>query len=236
MNKKIIVQINFNNIKYSDLRLSKEWIEERLNIFWRYTLQSLKAQTNQAFEVYLNYDILSKAIIQESLAKREPLPSNIHFGDTKFNNRAIDQAIIESDIFYWVRLDSDNLYHKEYIQKLYDYTPQEGTEALVSQYGYLYGEFSDRLARYYQLSPPFYTLIYQPQEYINGKRYVTPGGHRSVCTVLKYEVIPGYNYLVSIHSQNTSNGEWMINRNNKIIIGKERKEILTDFGLSKLTS
>lgn len=231
LSKKMIIIINFNNIKYSDDRLTSTWIDYRLNIFWKYTLQSFKAQTNQDFQVYLNYDIKSEAIIQDALKKREELPKNIFFRDTKSNKRAIENQIANSDLFYWIRLDSDNLFHKEYIQKLHDYAPKAETEAIVSQYGYLFGVQSDRLSYYYHFSPPFYALIYKSKEFIMGKRYELLGGHGSVAKDLKCEFLQGNNYLVCIHGQNVSYREQLIHEKN-FVQDKEKKKIFQEFGIS----
>lgn len=232
MNKKIIISIHFNSLKYSEKRLSVEWIEERLDIFWKYTLQSFKVQTNQDFEAYLHYDKLSKETVETALSKREALPPNVHFGDRSTNEEAIRESIQYSDVFYWVRLDSDNLYHKDYIQKLHDFEHKPETQALISQAGYIYGETTKRLAHYYQVSPPFYTLIYKPKEYIRGKRYEVPGGHGSVAKLLKYETVAGDNFLVTVHNKNVSNGEWLIN--NRYLVGEQEKlERLQEFGVQE---
>ncbi|MGL6173828.1 MAG: glycosyltransferase family A protein [Cellulosilyticaceae bacterium] len=230
MEKKIIISIHFNSLKYSDKRLTKEWIEERLDIFWQYTLQSFKVQTNQDFEAYLHCDALAMDVVEEALSHREALPANVHFGEIRANEEAIKESIQYSDVFYWVRLDSDNLYHQDYIQKLHDFQPAEGTEALISQKGYIYGESTKRLAHFEHISPPFYTLIYRPKEYIRGKRYELPGGHGSVAKVLRYEPVLGDNFLVTVHNRNVSNGEWLIN--NKYLLPEQDKEtILKEFGM-----
>ena len=227
--KQMIIGIHFNNLKYTDARLTSQWINERLDVFWKYTLQSFKVQTNQNFEVYLHYDIESEDVIQTALQRRERLPDNVHCGDVKSYKEAIVNKVSKSDLFYFIRLDSDNLYHKDYIQKLHDYKPKKETEALMSQYGYLYGEQSGRLAYYYQLSPPFYTLLYKSKEYIRGKRYELPGGHGSVSQRLKCEFLSGNNYLVTLHGHNVSNGEWLMQ--GKSFVKEKKEKILQEFGI-----
>lgn len=59
--------------------LTKEWIEYRLRIFMKYTLQSLKKQTNQNFTALIKYASASEDLILKTLAKYEPLPDNIRF-------------------------------------------------------------------------------------------------------------------------------------------------------------
>lgn len=230
--KRMVIPIHFNSLKYSDKRLTKEWIEDRLDIFWRFTLQSLKAQTNQEFEAYLMYDILSAQVVQEALSHREPLPENIKFLDLKAAKERIEDTLEGYDQLYWIRLDSDNLYEKNFIQKLYDAQPAPETQALVCQMGYMYDEQTGNIVPYYQFSPPFYTLIYEPKHYIRGFRYETPGGHGSVGKLLKCEFLQGDNFLVTIHGANVSNASFLMS-NHKALPQEMYQDILESFGIQK---
>lgn len=232
MRKKIVVWILFNTIKYTEARLTKEWIDERIGIFEKYTLKSMKAQTNQDFEVYLCCDKTTMPIIEECLAKRPPLPSNIHFNTTYSNNKSVLTDLEQYDYLYHVRLDSDNLYQKDFIQKLYDYVPKEDTQVLISQNGYVYDESDDALANYFQVSPPFYTHIYKVQDYIDGFRYNTPGGHGAIIKLWRYELVPGNDYLVTIHGNNVSNKRQVLINKRPLIKGEEKEKILDGFGMA----
>ena len=115
------------------------------------------------------------------------------------------------------------MYQKDFIQKLYDYRPKEDTEVIISQNGYVYDTRDACLASYFQKSPPFYAFIYKVQEYKNGFRYNTPGGHRMVIKLWKYELLDELN-----------------NRNlldEKMLLEKDEKEkVLKEFGiLDRLT-
>ncbi|MGM1021785.1 MAG: hypothetical protein ACQEXV_14800 [Bacillota bacterium] len=48
MNRKIVIEINFNNYGMNPNRLTREWISDRLDIFRTFTLRSLLSQTNAA--------------------------------------------------------------------------------------------------------------------------------------------------------------------------------------------
>lgn len=87
--KKIVIVSAFNNAKYTDARLTKEWIENRLDIFERFTLKGFKAQVNQEFESYLQCDETTMTIINECLCRREPLPTNVHFETVANCNKGI---------------------------------------------------------------------------------------------------------------------------------------------------
>lgn len=49
MSRRVVIEINFNNYGMDPQRLTREWLERRMDIFRRFTLNCLKAQTNQDF-------------------------------------------------------------------------------------------------------------------------------------------------------------------------------------------
>lgn len=231
----MVIYIIFNTHNRTPDRFTKEWIEYRIDIFERYTLQSIKEQTNQDFRVYLCCEKITMPIIHECLAKREPLPDNVRFDTIPNNNKDILKYIEKYDYLYHIRLDSDNLYQKDFIQKLYDYRPKEDTEVIISQNGYVYDTRDACLASYFQKSPPFYAFIYKVQEYKNGFRYNTPGGHRMVIKLWKYELLDGANYMITLHGKNELNNRNLLDE--KMLLEKDEKEkVLKEFGiLDRLT-
>lgn len=227
----MIIWITFNTANYTDDRLTKKWIENRLDIFEKYTLQSLINQTNQKFDVYLSCESVTIPIINECLSRRTSLPVNIHFNTISNIHKEIIQDMGNYDYLYHIRLDSDNLYHKDFIQKLYDYKPKDDTQVIISQYGYVYDIRDGSLAPYYQYSPPFYAYIYKKQDFLNGFRYRTPLGHTKIPNYWKYEFVEGYNYMVTLHGNNVLNRRDKLNE--KLLIeGEERKKILDEFGIN----
>lgn len=230
-NIKIIIRIHFNTFTkppFSRNCLSKEWIEKRLRVFNKFTLQSLKLQTNQNFTALIIYNDKSKDIIERELKKYDKLPKNIIFVSESNYNDKITKCIKNYDYLYLVRLDSDDMYHKSFIQKLYDYKPKKGTIALINQDGYIYDSINKRLKKYHHYSPPFYTLIYKVKDYIKKGDYNIPGGHPNVIK-LPHETINGNNFMVTIHSKNTSTK--FRHKDEKIIYEKDSsyKNILKDF-------
>lgn len=220
LNRKIIVSSNFNAWKAKEAlesRLTKEWIENRIKVFMSHTLQSLKIQISQDFLALIIYDELSHGILQEILAQYDELPVNVHFVTTKKYDEMLRNYIDESDHFFLIRIDSDDMYHNSYIQQLQEYRPQESTIALINQDGYIYDSIQHRLAYWSHPSPPFYTLIYKTQEYLTGKRYKLPGGHSKIIQ-FDHEILKSGNFVVVVHSNNIST------HFNK----SQRKEIITD--------
>ncbi|MGM0876113.1 MAG: glycosyltransferase [Bacillota bacterium] len=208
--KKIIITIEFNSRSdnHDDYKigLTPEWINYRMSIFMQYTLKSLINQTNQNFITLIQYAESTEKLIKQALAIYEPLPDNVQFVPHKSHNDQIKEQISGYQYLYLVRLDCDDTYHKTFIQQLIDYQPKKSTQALINQNGYVYDSINNRIAPFRHFSPPFYTLIYKTQDFINGKRYKF-NGHGKVIT-LKYEILTKNkkrNFLIVIHRRNTLN-------------------------------
>ncbi len=230
LKKKIVIfNIPFNNMKYNPDRLTKEWIISRMDIFFCYTLRSLRCQTNQNYEAFINCDGESMNIIHEVLMERETLPSNIHFIDFKKNTAFINEAAKDYECFYLVRIDSDNLYHKDFVQKLYDLEPAPETEALLCQHGYLLDTKSNQLAYMFHPSPSYYTFLYKTNEFRFGKRYALKS-HTKVISDFKVELLNDYYYITTITGENVLFApRHMLGK--KLVEEGKRKKIFTDFGL-----
>lgn len=202
MKKKIIIISSLNTMNFKKKRLEKEWIDYRIDIFMKFTMKSLKQQTNQDFQAFILYEKESEVILKEALAKYEKLPDNIQFTTLKESKQIADN-IRGYDFLYLVRIDSDDMYHKSYIQKLHDYMPKEETQVLINQNGYLYDSLNHRLSKYYNESPSPYTLIYKTKDYLANFRYKLQGGHPGAIK-LPHEIMDGINFVVTVHAQNTS--------------------------------
>lgn len=209
MNKKIIINILFNvdpgwkKNPHEFTRLTKEWIDYRIDIFMKYTCESLKKQTNQDFMCFIAYDKLSKDLIKSSLDKYESLPNNIVFTDNIFRDTILEIKK-GCDYVYITRLDSDNMYNRHFVQKLYDVKINEDTKAILAQRGYAYNTTTKEIATYYDESPPFFALVYKSQDYLNGKYHRVEGGHPGIIK-LNPILIDGYNFIVVVHELNTLN-------------------------------
>lgn len=227
--KRIIVDILFNAWKRSSRIYDRDWIENRMKIFMNYTLKSLKGQSNQNYIALVRYDRSTEKLIRQALSKYPPLPPNIKFIDANSYNREIINSAKGYDHLYIVRLDSDDLYSKSYIQKLHDYNPKPRTQVLISRSGYIYDSVNHRIAKYFHKSPPYHALVYRVQDFINGKRHRLPKGHWSALE-LTHELLDGANFISHVHSQNTL---FTFNKNytvGPIITDREEiKNILKDF-------
>ncbi|MGF7060017.1 glycosyltransferase [Brassicibacter mesophilus] len=206
MSKKIIIFTSFNNWNQwgeSDNRIyTKEWIDQRISIFMNYTLKSLKIQTNQNFLHLIMYDPTTKELIQQALANYDKLPDNIRFVSPNEYHNQISENIKGYDYLYLVRLDSDDMYHKSYIQQLHNYIHNENTKVLINRRGYIYDSANNRLAKYYHFSPQFYTEIYKVNDYQQGKRHGISGHHLRAYN-LPYEILKNPNFINHKHTNNT---------------------------------
>ena len=113
--------------------------------------------------------------MQEILAQQEPLPSNIRFGTHIESVRAILAFAEGAEHIYIARLDSDDLYHRTFVQQLYDVQPQPQTMALINQNGYLWDSVNNEMAPAFHRSPQFYVYLYKTAEYAAGYRVKLPG-------------------------------------------------------------
>ena len=168
MSRKVVIEINFNNYGMDPQRLERAWLERRMGIFRRFTLNCLKAQTNQDFLTVVKLSKESGDLMKEILAGQEPLPDNIRFGTHIESVRAILAFAEGHEHIYIARLDSDDLYHRTFVQQLYDIQPYPETMTLINQNGYLWDSVNDEMAPVFHRSPQFYVYLYKREEYAAG--------------------------------------------------------------------
>lgn len=248
--RKIIVTSKFNimdgsrNYTYSknqNSRNNKEWIDYRMDIFQRYTLQSLKKQTNQDFTAVYVYDDISEALINEALSRYAKLPPNIIFVRKSEYTKTIENLCRGYNSLFYTRLDSDDMYHYHYIQKLHNYIPREDTKALISTSGYMYDSVGNRMANYFHDRFTYYTLIYRFFDLNNlfSSLDVTPYDllvNFSHGRIVDYnpDVIEGRNFIFNIHGSNTDSGfgeyNWGFARTEGLITDEnEKRQVLSQF-------
>ena len=177
----------------------QEWIKHRIKVFMQYTLKCFKNQTSQDFYYFINYDKYAETYVLEELAKYPPLPSNIIFTNHYYVD--IEKELPLYKTLYFVRIDSDDMYQKDFIKKLNNYKHKEATKALLALNGYIYDAITDELARWIYKAPPFYTLIYDCFDFSNGYRHNIHGD--SSVFKIAYEIIYGDNFIVIAHHKNT---------------------------------
>lgn len=235
MNKIVIIQIPFNVQGFNkENETNEKWIRYRLMLFVNYNLKSLKAQTNQHFTAILRCRDETIPQVKKEIGAK--LPENILIAGVEEYKRKIEELIEDYSYLYLVRMDSDDLYVKYFVDTIQNYSPNPETEVLISQNCYTYDINQDRLAYFFYHSPQSYILIYKTIDYNRGKRYYLKNGHGGAF-LLKHELIPGVNYMDTVHQRNDSSyfeggiggkKNWREIKDKKVI-----KEILDIFGIGQ---
>lgn len=219
MNKKIIIYSNFNTPNYmgspyleeSSKKIHLEsWINNRMDIFFDYTLKGFKGQSNQNFTAVYNYHDPTENLILNAIKSHGGLPNNVLFVPRSTYEETIDNLVEGYDQLYLTKLDSDDVYIKSFIEKLHSYTPKKETEVIISDYGYMYDILNNRMAKIRHVSASFHSYIYKLKEekipYYSLDLSPIDLLDESHFSALKhtYEYIEGFNYLWNIHGENSS--------------------------------
>ena len=144
---------------------------------------------------------------------------------------------------YVTRIDSDDMFRKETIDLIQKEKPAL-RRALVILKGYAYnlttGQFADWKSPN-DANPPYHTIMFPSKIFFNPKKhleyYKNFRTHEDIPKVFKAKYLPDNLYCFTIHGKNISTS-WtsflMKIQNNHIYneyFGKERKKILSDFGI-----
>ena len=232
MKKKIIIQCAFNVLNHNDEKeLNEDWLKYRVGLFKDYCLKSLEAQTNQWFTALIRCRDETIPFIKGEMGT---LPENVLIVGVAEHNEKIEELTEGYNMLYLVRVDSDDMWEKNFIDMLHNYTPKPETEMLINQCCYNYDIKSGRIASFFYTSPQSYVQIYKREEYMKGKRYRLKNGHGGAI-LLKHEIIAGINYMDTVHKTNTISIFHPPNYNQwKEIEDKDDiKEILKDFGIEE---
>lgn len=206
MKRKLVVYIRFNandlhlNDRFHTNSLSKEWIEERIYLFQNYTRVSLESQTHQEFLTVLRVHPDTVDLVTSCLQKYDKLNDNIIFTTTP--KELIRSYITGSDELYLAQIDSDDMYHPNYMKILSEYTPKETTSALINKKGYLYELATDKLCHYSNFSPSVFVQLLPVKEYLNHYIYYPEFSH-VFTTHFPHEEFPENNFIIMAHKKNT---------------------------------
>lgn len=229
MKRSMVIVIHFNtwlSDPNNKTPWTKEWIDYRVDVFMKYTCRSFLAQTNQNFLALIFYADATKPYVEAALARHPKLPDHIRFIPFSNYRKHIYDYIRGTDELYLTTMGSDDMYHKTMIEQLYAASPRPETEVIINQLGFCYDAIHHRLAEWPHESPPFHTLVYRSEDYLNGKRYRVIGGHPGAIK-LKHETINDkYNYVVVIHGRNAST---TFSGTNVVTDRKRVAQILSDY-------
>ena len=233
-NTKFIITVPFNNRKFRPERLTKEWIEHRMEIFMNTGYKSLMSQTNQQYEAVVFYDIESENEIKTALKPFEPLADNVYFMDVKTGVNYIKESLKGYDYLCYTKMDTDNMYHESYIQYLYDYMPKEESHCLAFTKGYSYNAFTGEMAKYIARREYFYTQLYTTKEYLEGARRKFPIGGEESAKNIPHELIEDREmFMIMCHDSNVNNTVNLVKSREAVVSMEERIDIWSQFTHNK---
>lgn len=216
-----------------------EWWKYRLALYENYTLKSIVNQTNQNFHLFMIVDnripLLEELerILKNSGLKYLLVKQNVK---NDFENKI--STLPDFDYIYTTRIDTDDLFRDDVVEEIQKHEYIE-RRALVFQKGYCYDVMNKKLQHYYANSPPFSTILYPREIFIDEdkrRKYMNIQGHDQIFTVMNSLVLSENKFVVLIHEHNQSSvyleNETRLQRYE--IDKKEHLDILNKFGLKTI--
>ncbi len=187
----IIIWSPLNTSGYNiDLEKDKKWIDRRCEILNQFVIPSLEYQTDQDFMWFLEIreDTYDMIIPQLNLNKvpvkiiTRPIVYNwkTGAGDAWERQNEDIKKFVNKKTFYDIRLNSDDMYRKDFVEKIKKVKVKKDTQAIIPIKGYQWYLNKNIVVEKDLDSPPFYAFIYNTKDYLNGVRYKTRKGHVGV--------------------------------------------------------
>jgi hypothetical protein len=188
MSQKQIITVPFTGKRTVEGWRGQEWYDHRYKIFTKYTLNSLKNQTDKDFFLWICFrpeekhnPTTHKLRTELDEAKLDYLMTfdGINFTDDKVPERNKDllerltKMYKEVPMFqgniYETMLDSDDTLHKDFVKTIKQ-IPFKEKGAIILKEGYIYST-NDRLAKWYNpTSNQNYTIMFPNKTYYNPKK------------------------------------------------------------------
>lgn len=116
--------------------LDEDYLEERFKIFEKYTLPSMKQQTNQKFTWLILFHKNTPNVFKERIQqlKEEYDFTDLYFGDdekfifSEYCNRQKENI----EHFITTRIDNDDMFSNDYIDKIQEYANNNFHECILS--------------------------------------------------------------------------------------------------------
>ncbi len=154
---------------HSAQQYDKDWLKYRIEIFKKYTLQSLLNQTNRNFVLWIRYcwDFYKEVQELNEYLKTTGIKCFFTYFDT-VNDKMIDEMneyVKDVDLVLETRIDSDDMYHCSVVDEIQTQILKE-KQIFTFLHGYIYQESTKQLW-YYNDAIPFYTCVYPSEVYID---------------------------------------------------------------------
>jgi hypothetical protein len=210
INKKIIVWTALNT---SGFNIEREkdinWLNKRIFLMNQYVIPCMENQTDQKFLWFIEiredtFDFVKEHLkIKNNNFKLIKRPINIDETCMAFIRQKENiKKYVDTEYFYDVRLNSDDLYKNNFIEILNNLKISKDIQAILPQYGYMWYLQNNKLCLRKQKSPPFTTLIYNTKEFLEGFFYYMPRGHEEIIRNLKCYLLENPLWCIIIHDTN----------------------------------
>ena len=254
-----IIQTIFTGKEDTKNVFDRTWLENRIEIFKKFTLKSLLNQTNKNF---LHWFIFrpeeEEEILVQNLAKfLKELDYNFVFTffSTPYFNEKQSEDVVKSlperleksleivkkfynneDAVYLTVIDSDDLYYKEAIAEIqkYDY---EFKRALYFSKGYVLDIPTKKLAAWNPTTcPPFYTIFHPAEIFFDAKEHLKYKRglifHKHIPKVFNAISLEGRKFIYGIHGLNDTTRWGNPYRGQEYPDEEIKRSILKDFGIN----
>jgi hypothetical protein len=237
-----IIYILFN-VKFPHLgnNTNSNWLDKRLALFQRYTLKSLINQTHNKFRVILYCCPESRNIMTDKMKSLKFNNPDMKIVDCRFGINDLYTAIsrMKFNYIFFLKLDSDDMYHRNAISDCIKYLPKKNTiQMLKFHHGYVYSLITKS---FYDMTKgcPFYCTMYprslfttenllkhsfSNQNQVDKKFHPIPIGHRRFIVL---------DHMLNLSKNPKRDGVEMLKR---VGVGSRiskinRKNICSEFGL-----
>lgn len=172
------------NIKKPHLgnNTNPEWLDYRLEIFRRYTLRSLLNQTDNRFRFWMTCLEESESVLAPKIEAMRKKDSAMAVVDFVFDEAKACSRLEGNDrSLYFLKIDSDDLYHRDTIAKTREVLdPLGGIPMLMFCDGYIYDIRTGKMSIFIQWSPPNIAVKYSPGTF-NCESFL----ERCICNITK---------------------------------------------------
>lgn len=235
----------------SILEETDEWIQKRIYLFKKYTLASLRNQTNQNFlhwicfrkrhpawdtlEQYLKSINYNFVFTYDGQCHPDDRASNDTLEQKNISSlKVLEPYIIGKKWVYYTLIDSDDMFMKDAVELIQQQEPVE-RKSLIFQKGYVINYFTKELADWFCTSPPFYSIIYLAEVFLDAKKKMEYEkglfSHENALTAFNPTIMPENKYSYLIHDTNKST-DWNHHFRGQIYTDQEfRKQIFKDLGI-----
>jgi hypothetical protein len=210
--KKIIVWTPINTSgHFPHLENDPGWMNRRAEIMNHFTIQSMRAQTCKDFDWWIEVredtrdyweDALNLDGVPARILSRAPVTDHKKGKNAAWERdpRHVEEWV-KAPEFLEVRLNSDDLYRRTFIEALQKKEINPETQAILPRRGYYWFLQRRKLYKTVHKSPPFYALIYETERWLYGHRHPLPGGHMAA-RKLRNQDMNGHQWVWIVHDVN----------------------------------